>query len=326
MNLQDLFTLTTLTASINKLPPIPGLAGATGLFNERGISTTSVLIDIKNGRLSLVSNTSRNDDPKKTKSDPRNRKTFEVPHLPVSGQILPGQLQGLAAFGQESAAVPQATVINDELQKMKNNLEATREWQMIGAIRGKILDADGSVIYDLFEEFGVNQKSFNIAFAGANADPRKANLDVKRWIEKKASGLVVTGVKAFVGSDYYDALTNSEPVKAAFAGWQAAQDRLGGDMRSGFVFGGVEHIEYNATVSGQPFVPADEAAFFPVARGAFELYNAPANYNETVNTIGLPYYAKAEERGMGKGWDLEAQSNPLALSLFPDTLVRGKIA
>ena len=79
------------------------------------------------------------------------------------------------------------------------------------------------------------------------------------------------------------------------------------------------------TVSGQRFIPLDVAQVFPVAKGVFRMFNAPANYNETVNTLGLPFYSKAEPRSLGKGWNLEAQSNPLALCLFPGALVELKI-
>jgi len=63
MNLQDLFTATTLSAAINKLPALPTKAGSLGIFNERGIATTTVVIEVRNGRLFLVPNISRNDDP-----------------------------------------------------------------------------------------------------------------------------------------------------------------------------------------------------------------------------------------------------------------------
>ena len=38
------------------------------------------------------------------------------------------------------------------------------------------------------------------------------------------------------------------------------------------------------TVSGQRFIPLDIAQVFPVARGVFRMFNAPANYIETVNS------------------------------------------
>jgi hypothetical protein len=137
---------------------------------------------------------------------------------------------------------------------------------------------------------------------------------------------MVTGFRSFCGPDWFDAFTEHEKVKAAFAGYQEAQDRLGGDTRSGFTFGGIEFIEYDVTVSGQRFIPADVAQVFPVARGVFRMFNAPANYNETVNTLGQPFYSKAEPRKMGKGWDVEAQANPLAMCLFPEALVELKAA
>jgi hypothetical protein len=43
---------------------------------------------------------------------------------------------------------------------------------------------------------------------------------------------------------------------------------------------------------------------------------------ETVNTIGIPYYAKQEARRMNKGIDFEAQSNPINLCTRPRAIVK----
>jgi len=43
---------------------------------------------------------------------------------------------------------------------------------------------------------------------------------------------------------------------------------------------------------------------------------------ETVNTLGVPYYAKQEPRRMGKGIDLEAQSNPITLCTKPRAIIK----
>ncbi|WP_095128667.1 major capsid protein [Pseudomonas sp. Irchel s3h14] len=324
MNLQDMFSVANLTAAVNKLPAVPGKVGAMGLFDEKGVTSTSVVIDEREGRLVLVPNTSRNDDPAPMKGGKRKRRSFETLHLPISRPILPSQLQGIAAFGEESSAAPVATVINDNLQELKNSIEATREFQRVGALRGKLLDADGSVLFDLFDEFDVAQKKITVALSNAETDVRKACLGAKRHAESKLGGVMVTGFRSFCGPDWFDAFTGHENVKKAFEHYQEAQDRIGGDMRSGFTFGGIEFIEYDVTVSGQRFIPADIAQVFPVARGVFRMFNAPANYNETVNTLGQPFYSKAEERKLGKGWDLEAQANPLAMCLFPEALVELK--
>jgi len=327
MNLQDLFTVTSLTAAINKLPAVPGKVAALNLFDEKGITTTSVVIDEYQGRLSLVPNTARDADARPSAGGKRIRRVFETLHLPLSRALLPGQLQNVSAFGAEGdATTAQAQIINDHLSEMKNAVEATREWQRIGALRGQLLDADGSVIEDLYDAFGVTQKTDTIAFSTAATDVRAACVAAKRYAESKLGGMAANGFTAFCGPAFFDALTGHKSVKEAFANWQASQDRLAGDQRGGFTFGGITFIEYDTIISGQRFIPEDEAQVFPIAPGAYRMFNAPANYNEAVNTPGLPFYAKAEERRLGKGWDVEVQANPLALCMVPEALVQLKAA
>lgn len=327
MNINDLFSVTALTASINKLPMVPGMVGGMGLFPEKGIRTTGVSIEERAGKLVLVPNQSRSADPQPMGKPKRNLRSLKCTHLPLSGVILPEDIQDVRAFGGEATSdglSAQAQVINDLLQSMKNSVEATREWQRVGAIRGQILDADGSVIYNLYDEFGVTKKTSNVALTTATTNVLKACLDSKRYSEKKLGGAMVTGFRALCGADFFDALVAHANVKAAFDNYQAAADRLGGDMRKGFTYGGIEFIEYNVEVSAKAFIPADVAQVFPVGSGIFETVNAPANYNEAVNTVGLPFYAKSEERSMGKGWDIEVQANPLALCYYPEALVELK--
>lgn len=323
MTLDDLFKTTTLTDSINKLPAVPGRVGAMGLFAEKGVRTTSVFIEYRNGRLVLVDNQSRTADGQNLGNGKRNGITLAACHLPLTTQVLPDEIQDVRGFGQEgveAGLASQAQVINDKLTDLKNSIEATREFHRVGALRGKVLDADGSVIHDLYDAFGVTQKKANVALSNATTNVLKACLDAKRHGEKKLGGVVIRSWRALCGPTWFDALVAHPNVEKAYAGWQAAQDRLGGDMRSGFTYGGIEFIESSDEVSGQKFIPDDVAQVFPVAQGVFATYNAPANYNEAVNTIGKPYYAKSEPRKMGKGWDIEGQANPLTLCLYPEAL------
>jgi len=321
MNLADLFTVTTLTASINKLPLMPSKIGALNLFQDEGVTTSTVTIEEWQGKLKLIPNTSVNADPIPLAANKRKRKTFQLSHLPEIRQILPSELQNIAPFGGETNVIQQqSTIINNKLQEMRNCIEATREWYRMGALSGQILDADGSVLIDLFTEFGISKRTANIAFSTSTTNVLKAVMDAKRSAETALGGNMATGWIAFCDAGFYDALVGHATVKAAFAGYQQAADRLGGDQRGGFVYGGVTFIEYNVTVSGQPFVPTNTARLVPLAPSIYKFYNGPANYIETVNTLGLPFYSKAEPRKMGKGWDIEAQANPVALCLSPEAL------
>lgn len=325
MTLDDLFKTTALTDAVSKLPAVPGKVGAMGLFAEKGIRTTSAFIEYRAGRLVLVPDQPRTADGKSLGNGKRHGVTLTAAHLPVTTQVLPDEIQDVRGFGQEGTQdnlASQAQVINDKLTDLKNSIEATREYHRIGALRGQVLDADGTtVIRDLYDAFGVTKKTVNVALSNTATNVLKANLDAKRYAEKKLGGVVVRGWRALCGAAYFDAFVANAKVQKAYEGYQAAQDRIGGDMRSGFVFGGIEYIECSDEVDGKLFIPTDVAQVFPVAQGVFVTYNAPANYNEAVNTIGQPYYAKSEPRKMGKGWDLEAQSNPLTLCLYPEALV-----
>ncbi len=58
----------------------------------------------------------------------------------------------------------------------------------------------------------------------------------------------------------------------------------------------------------------------------FETVFAPADFTETVNTIGKEVYAKQEPRKFNRGIDLHTQSNPLPICYRPGELVKGTVA
>jgi hypothetical protein len=58
----------------------------------------------------------------------------------------------------------------------------------------------------------------------------------------------------------------------------------------------------------------------------FRTWFAPADFNETVNTVGLPIYAKLEPRKFNRGMDLHTQSNPLPMCLRPALLTKATMS
>ena len=327
MNLADLFTLAVLTKAANALPVPPSVLGDSGLFKVIPTSTPYAVVDSIDGKLVLVPNTNRNDDPSYKKNPKAKRRTFEIPHLPKSATIAPTELT-VAAFGESDQPQQQAVVINNKIQALKNDIETTKEFHRIGAIQGKIMDADGTtVIYNLFAEFDVAEQSVDFALNVATTDVRAKCAEVKRKVQKALGGSVVTEWPVYCSASFFDQLTNHDNVKKAFEGYQEAADRLGGDKRAGFEFGGLVFIEYEVEVftpagTSVKFIPDGEARVAPKVNDLYQTILAPANYNETVNTLGQPIYAKAEERKMGKGWDLEAQSNPLSICTAPAAAVK----
>jgi hypothetical protein len=71
------------------------------------------------------------------------------------------------------------------------------------------------------------------------------------------------------------------------------------------------------------FIEPGEGQAFPEGTlDTFATYFAPADFNETVNTLGQPLYAKQEPRDFGRGTDLHTQSNPLPMCHRPSLLVK----
>jgi hypothetical protein len=60
--------------------------------------------------------------------------------------------------------------------------------------------------------------------------------------------------------------------------------------------------------------------------GLFIERYAPADYEETVNTVGVPRYAKQYAMANGKGRNLEVQTNLIPICTQPLTLRRLTIA
>ena len=125
-----------------------------------------------------------------------------------------------------------------------------------------------------------------------------------------------------VSQEFFDALVAHKSVKEAYGNYAEAAQRLGGDMRKGFSFGGLTFEEYRGVVDGKRFIDAGEGHAFPVGTSeTFSNFGAPADFVETVNTLALPYYARQQNKDFNRGIDLHVQANQLPLVNRPGTIV-----
>lgn len=318
----DAFSLASLTDAILKAPYKPGRIGALGLFRERGISTTTVVVEEKNGRLSLIQTSPRGGPGSTIGAEKRTARSFVVPHLQRESTILADEVQNVRAFGSEDQAQGVQAVVNERLADLRAMHEVTLEHMRAGAVQGLVLDADGSTLLNLFTSFGVSQSEADFDLAG---DVRSQIVAAQRTIEGKLGAEVVSGYRAFCGDDFFDLLVEADSIKESLKYQESAL--LRGDLRRGFEYGGVTFENYRGSLGGTPFFPTDEAFIFPEGTSIFATYFAPADFVETVNTVGLPIYAKqAVDDEFQRYVKLLTQSNPLALCLRPDAVVKVSLA
>lgn len=323
------FSVSSLTAAINLLPNTYGRLDELNLFPIKPVRTRQVSIEMRNGVLNLL--------PTKPVGAPgtvgtrgsRNLRALTIPHIPHDDVVLPEEVIGVRAFGSETELATLAGVMADKLQTMRNKHAITLEHLRMGALKGIVLDADGTELIDFYKVFDITPKVFSFELANPDTSIRDKCIELKHWMEDNLLGERMTGVRVLVGEDFMTKLTNHGNIKEAWKDWQNGEF-FRSDQRAGFAMAGVVFEEYRATVStgieGQEpvrFIAKSEGHAFPVGTlDTFATYVAPADFNETVNTPGQLLYAKQEPRKFDRGTDLHTQSNPLPVCQRPGLLVK----
>jgi hypothetical protein len=321
------FNMTSLTTAINLLPNNYDRLGSMGLFVDKPQRFRSIVIEEQNGVLNLLPTRPVGSAGTVGTGTKRRVRSFSIPHIPHDDIVLPEEVAGIRAFGSETEMQTVSNLMAQKLQVMRNKHAITLEHLRFGALKGLILDADGTSLYNLYNEFNVPQQTATFTFSDTAFDVKKKCLDVIRYVEDNLQGERMTGVHAFVSAEFFDKLTGHEKVKAAYDRWQDGA-ALRDDMRTSFTFAGItfeEHRGRASTAGGvtRQFIADGEGHVLPLGTmDTFATYYAPADFNETANTIAQPLYAKQTPRLFDRGWDLHTQSNPLPLCHRPALLVK----
>lgn len=319
----DAFKTRSLTNSMMLMPYKPSLLGSLGLFEESGVPTTNVMVEEKAGLLSLIPSQPRGAPARTTHGEKRTARSFAIPHLPLEDVVMADDVQNVRAFGSENQLEGVVQVVNDKLQKMRQEHEVTLEYHRIGACNGVILDADGTTtIYNLFTEFGVVEQTMTMELDQAGTDVAAMCSAALRLVEGALGNAPYTKVLGLCGDAFWDLLIGHASTKAAYANW-SSNSWMRADNRAGFDFGGITWMNYRGAVSGVTFQNTDNARLVPLGvPGLLKTHFGPADFVEAVNTIGLPVYAKQERLPLDRGILLHTQSNPLCLCHIPRALVK----
>ncbi len=330
------FEMAELCAAVNKKPHAPSFLGDLGIFESKSIRTEVATVEEREGTLSLISTSARGTIGDARQRPQRKLKDFRVPHVPYFQTLRAQDIQNIRAFGQESELEAVADVVNDILDEMRADHEATHEWHRIGAIKGQVLDADAStVIYNYFTEFDSITET-NITF---DFDPGVDNIQLlaNQVIREMSTALGMTPFKsvlAICGDRVFDALLTHATVEAGFTRWNDSaffrESKLGpmyNANMNGMSFGGIDWVNYRGKVGDTQFVADGIIRFIPLGvPGLFKEVIAPADFVETANTRGQKFYAKQEPTKWNKGIEFHTQSNVLYLPTRPAALIKGTAA
>jgi hypothetical protein len=323
------YTLAEMTQAINILPNVYTRLGQLGLFRFEGITQRSAIIEQAEGVLNLLPTVPLGGPATVANRDTRSMRSFTVPWIPHDDAITPQDIQGIRGFGVADAADPLATVMERKLVRMRTKHAQTREYMEINALRGTVKDGAGTTLYNYFTEFGLAQQSTDFLLGTAGTNVQAKVREVLRKLEIELKGEVMTGALALVSPEFFDKLIGHAKVEDAYKYFSSSGAQpLREDVRRRFPFAGIVFEEYNATVTlstgaTETLVPAGDGIAFPMGTlDTFVTYGAPANLIETVNTVGLPMYARQLSRLDGSAIDVKTEASILPVNKRPRLAVR----
>lgn len=331
---QDPFSVVSLTARINDLPFVPGQVGAMGIFEEQGITTTTAVIERDGLTLGLVAPTPRGGPGETVAHAGRNMLSIVVPHYQRDDAVYADEVQGVRSFGADAdSGTSLATIeqlVDRKMRKHTIAFDATLEHQRVGALKGLVVDKNGNTILDLAQAFGVSIPSaadWVLGTAGTNI--RDKAITLKLAVEAALDGIPYSGISVLAGSTFFQKLSMHPNVEKFFLNYDKAATFAQNTDIDRFMFAGIVFERYRtgaqataAQGTPAPFIP--DAGARVVIRGVPDLYKtffAPADYIETVNTIGLPRYAKQYPMKNDKGVNMEMQTNAISLCTRPQALL-----
>lgn len=325
----NIFHMRSMCDYINKIPYKTTYLDDAGIFEETGTSTTTVALEEQQGTLSIIPNSARTAIGNTIAPRKRIVRSFLCSHKQINDEILADQVQGIRRFGSETEfeTVPQK--LSEKLEDAKNHMDLTLEYIRVGCIKGQVLDADGTVVDDMFDVFDVAKdtdqwviptSSANTALSDGGYVKKKCNELIRSRI-RILGGTPMTGLEILCGNNFFDAVENCEEIRNTFRWRQASEFLVEGHAWRYFDYAGVRFVNFQGFLGAEDFINTDTAQVIPKGvKGLFKLVFAPAPYEETVNTIGIKYYAKSERLKFGMGVELQFQTNPLAVCTRPAAL------
>lgn len=306
----DPFNRVDMVEAINIAPGIPTRIGSMGLFGQaRGTLTPDIAVKVNKKNHLLIQTAARGSDPEFNSTDPKEIKLVRAPHLPQKDAIMADEL--IRAYHADSLEVE----VNDKLQDMRTNHDLTHEWHMLGAIRGQVLDANGTdVVYDWYKIFDLTRKVFLFT-----TDVYALCEDIKRWVSMSLGFSVTGGIHVFVEAEGFRKITRDTQVLADYNRLD-----LSGHARKNHAFNsaelyGVTFEEYTGYFDDTtPFVPANRGIGFPTGAGIFRRYNAPAPQTSAINQRGLPFYVTRKILDHEAGIEMKTNTNPLFMNTRPE--------
>ncbi len=335
------FQMVELSVAIQNAPYVPQYLGGLGIFTPKRVRTATISVEDKGGVLSLIQTSERGAPIEQAKGEKRTMRDFRSVRIARGKTLNAAEIDGIRAFGTDSELLAVQKEVGDIMNGktgLRAAVELTHENMRLGAVQGRVLDADGSELFNWFDAFGIAQPAeINFDFANATAEGgeiRKKCNQIIRNMVKASAGAWINGqtfVVGLCGDNFFDDLTQNKETRGTYLNQQEAGDLRNsvGQAYGSFTYGNILFVNYRGTDDGSTVaVGTDKCRFFPVgAPDAFISGFSPAEFLPFVNTPGQDVYAMVVPDNERQAWvKPEVYSYPLMMCTRPAMLQRAKRA
>ena len=342
----DLFSYVNLQRLAGATTYVPQTLGRMQLFTPVPLDTPIVHLYEEDQTVRLVPTTERGTPDIRQIRDRGRIRALSTVGLRQVDSVRAGELMGIAnmALPETIRARNLGNLLTTRTQRMKSNLEMTKELHRFGAVQGKVLDADGTrVIYDFFDVFGLPQPTMvDIDFPNI---PEEELLQLFQdtfvrpiTISLQDNGRYNPGVyiACLAGDGLWAKLMTHPGFREIYklqmqaqAVARAANPLVNPNMWMEVDFAGIRWINYQGTRTNAIAVPFNEGRMFPVgAQDVFNAYWAPGETLLDIDQPGRPEYLYIQpdvRTAMPEHVDVFLRAYPLYACVFPKALMRLRV-
>lgn len=324
------------TQEINEIPNQYGWVKNQGIFNVRPTTQTAIIFDKNEAETTLLPQVPRGSRETTVGKD-RKVETFSLPlaYFKHSDYITPEDIQGQRMPGTPDQPETLANVRMEKLEDMRRAVDQTHEYMQIQALKGISTTPDGTVLANMFTEFGVAQPTvdFDLGTAATNIDSKIA--EVKRGVTANLkSGGSIQGIDIMCGEGFFDKLIDHPKVREAYlnAASNAQYQRdisqyMPWGVSDVFVYRGVRFFTYPAVFllpngTSEQAVADQEAHVIPRVRDLFRGYVGPNNKLGGANNFGAEMFAFEYTDPKDEYHELQVETAPLFFATKPGVLYK----
>lgn len=340
MNIRDYynsFKNADFVDGITQTPLQYGYINSRNDFNMKSTNQTAIIFDKDYSTTTLLPQVNRGDRAS-TQGKERAADTFalKLAYFKHSDRLTGDDIQSWRVPGSvDSETLARATA--EKLADMKMAWNQTQEYMKLQAKKGIFKTPDGTVVANMFTEFGITQTSIDFVLGTSTT-----NIDQKIRLLKKAvatnvmNGGAIGGIEVLVDPSFFDKLISHANMKNAYqfyqnSGKQLLRDDLSSYMKWGimdaFEFRGVNFISYDATFNlpnGTTEVAFAADTGIATAVGVKDLfrgYNGPSVKLSEANQPGQEVFMRSYVDERDEYVEFEMEAAPLYFCSRPASLI-----